>query len=63
MPLKKVTRKKVKKRLSLRSMLARAPEIDGVCRQLATLALAQQDDPLGVRQLEQLRRALTTGLE
>lgn len=65
MPRKKVTRRnvtrrKVKKRLSLRSMLARSPEIDGACRQLATLVLAQQESPLGVRQLEQLRRALTT---
>ena len=60
---RKVTRRKVKKRLSLRSMLARSPEIEEVCRQLAVLALARQDGPLGVRQGEQLRRALTTAGE
>ncbi len=60
MPRKKVTRRKVKKRQTLRTMLARSPELVEVCRQLGALALARQESPLGVRQLEQLRRALTT---
>ncbi len=55
-------RKTVEGPQSLRSMLARSPEIQGVARQLASLALAlvEQEGPLGVRQREQLRRALAT---
>ena len=55
-------RKTVEGPQSLRSMLARSPEIQQVARQLASLALAQveQAGPLGVRQGEQLRRALAT---
>ena len=57
-----MARKKTKRPLTLKAMLTRAPELDEVCRQLAGLALAQleQDSPLGVRQNEQLRRALAT---
>ena len=57
-----MARKKTKRPLTLKAMLTRAPELDGVCRQLAALALAQleQEGPLGVRQNEQLRRALAT---
>ena len=57
-----MARKKVESAPSLRSMLARNPEIQQVARQLAALALARmlQDGPLGVRQIEQLRRALAT---
>jgi len=45
---------------TLRTMLARSPEIQQIGRQLATLALAQeaQEGLLSVRQTEQLRRAL-----
>ena len=55
-------RKTVEGPQSLRSMLARSPEIQEVARQLASLALAlvEQEGPLGVRQREQLRRALAT---
>lgn len=57
-----MARKTAEGRPSLRSMLARSPEIQQVARQLAALALARliQDGPLGVRQIEQLRRALAT---
>ena len=57
-----MARKKTKRPLTLKAMLTRAPELDGVCRQLAALALAEleQESPLGVRQGEQLRRALAT---
>lgn len=57
-----MAREKTKRPLTLKAMLTRAPELDGVCRQLAALALAEleQQSPLGVRQGEQLRRALTT---
>ncbi len=57
-----MARKKRKRPLTLKAMLTRAPELEGVCRQLAALALAEleQDSPLGVRQNEQLRRALAT---
>ena len=58
-------RKKTVRPQSLKTMLARAPEIGEVSRQLASLALAkvEQDGPLGVRQREQLRRALATAGE
>jgi len=58
-----MARTKTKPRpLTLKAMMTLEPELDGVCRQLAALALAQldQESPLGVRQTEQLRRALTT---
>ena len=58
-----MARRKTKPRpLTLKAMMTLEPELDGVCRQLAALALAQleQESPLGVRQTEQLRRALTT---
>ncbi len=58
-----MARTKTKQRpMTLKAMLTLEPELDGVCRQLAGLALAQleQDSPLGVRQKEQLRRALAT---
>ena len=57
-----MARAKTKRPLTLKAMLTRAPELDGVCRQLAALALAEleQQSPLGVRQGEQLRRALAT---
>jgi hypothetical protein len=57
-----MARKKVEGQPSKRSLLARSPEIQDVGRQLAVLALAQaaQDGVLGVRQGEQLRRALAT---
>ena len=60
-----MARKTVEGQQSLRSMLARSPEIQEVARQLASLALAQveQEGPLGVRQGEQLRRALATAGE
>jgi hypothetical protein len=60
-----MARKKTKRPLTLKAMLTRAPELEGVCRQLAALALAEleQDSPLGVRQNEQLRRALATAGE
>jgi len=55
-----MVRKVVERKPSRRSLLARAPELQEVGRQLATLALAhgEQDGLLGVRQSEQLRRAL-----
>jgi hypothetical protein len=55
-----MARKKVEGQPNKRSLLARSPEIQDVGRQLAVLALAQaaQDGLLGVRQGEQLRRAL-----
>ncbi len=57
--------KKTKRPLTLKAILTRAPELEGVCRQLAALALAEleQNGPLGVRQNEQLRRALATAGE
>jgi signal recognition particle subunit SEC65 len=57
-----MARDKTKRRMTLKAMLTEAPGLDGVCRQLAALALAEleQDSPLGVRQGEQLRRALAT---
>ena len=58
-----MARRKTKPRpLTLKAMMTLEPELDGVCRQLAALAMAQleQESPLGVRQTEQLRRALTT---
>ena len=57
-----MARKKTKRPLTLKAMLTRAPELEGICRQLAALALAEleQRSPLGVRQNEQLRRALAT---
>lgn len=57
-----MARKKVEGKPSKRSLLARSPEIQDVGCQLAVLALAQaeQDGLLGVRQGEQLRRALAT---
>lgn len=60
-----MARKKVEGQPSKRSLLARSPEIQEVGRQLAVLALAQaeQDGLLGVRQGEQLRRALATAGE
>ena len=55
-----MARVKTKRPMTLKAMMTRAPELDGVCRKLAALALAQleQESPLGVRQGEQLRRAL-----
>ena len=52
----------VEKPRSLRSLLARSPEMHEASRQLAWLALARvkQDGLLRVRQREQLRRALAT---
>ena len=60
-----MAREKTRRPLTLKAMLTRAPELDGVCRQLAALPLAQleQDSPLGVRQGEQLRRALAAAGE
>ena len=70
-----MARKKTKRPLTLKAVLprahprhqdlehpTRAPELEGICRQLAALALAEleQRSPLGVRQNEQLRRALAT---
>lgn len=57
-----MARKKVEKRQSVRTALSRSPELQQVSRQLAVLALAQmqQDETLGVRQGEQLRRALAS---
>ncbi len=58
-----MARTKTKPRpMTLKAMLTLAPELDAVCRQLAALPLAQleQDSPLGIRQTEQLRRALTS---
>lgn len=53
-------RKKAEKPPTLRSLLARSPELKQVSRRLSVLALAQaeQEGKLGVRQREQLRRAL-----
>jgi len=57
-----MARKKVEGQPSKRSLLTRSPEIQQVGRELAVLALAHvaQDGQLGVRQGEQLRRALAT---
>lgn len=50
---------------SVKTVLPRSPELHDVSRQLASLALAQveQEGHLGVRQREQLRRALATAGE
>lgn len=55
-------RKKTQKALTLKAMLTIAPELDQVSRELASLAVAQlaQEGHLGVRQGEQLRRAVAT---
>ena len=60
-----MARVKTKRPLTLKAMMTRAPELEGVCRRLAELALAEleQDTPLGVRQIEQLRRALAAAGE
>ena len=53
-----MARKKTKPRpLTLKAMMALDPEMDGVCRQLAALALAEleQEAPLGVRPLAEVR--------
>ena len=57
-----MARKKTKRPMTLKAMLTQAPELEGVCRRLAALALAEleQNSPLGVRQNEQLRRSLAT---
>jgi len=47
-----------KKKAGRRGDIASSPELNGVSCQLALLALAQEETPLGVRQIEQLRRAL-----
>ena len=54
--------KKVDAPLTIRSVMARDPEIKAVACQFAALALAQmhQEGSLGVRQGEQLRRGLAT---
>jgi hypothetical protein len=51
--------------MTVRSLLARDPEIGAVARRFAELALAQlrQDGALSVRQREQLRRGLATAGE
>ena len=50
---------------TVKKVLPRSPELHDVSRQLASLALAQveQEGHLGVRQREQLRRALATAGE
>ena len=54
-------RKKVEKPQAQKTIGTRSPELDTVARQLGALALAQseQEGRLGVRQKEQLRRALS----
>jgi len=54
--------KKLEAPLTVRSLLARDPEIKGVARRFAALALAQmhQEGSLSVRQGEQLHRGLAT---
>jgi len=58
-------KKKTEKPQSLRTILSRSPELQQVSRQLSVLALAQmeQEGRLGVRQREQLRRALSAAGE
>ena len=53
-------RKKVEAKKSLRSVIARSPEIQDVSRKVASLALTQmaQEGQLNVRQTEQLRRSM-----
>jgi hypothetical protein len=53
-------RKKAEKPQTVRSVLARSPEMNDVARKLAVIALADvnQEGLLSVRQREQLRRAL-----
>jgi hypothetical protein len=53
-----MSRSAAKRQTGVRKQLASNPELLQVCRQLALLALAQQDGPLGPRQREELRRAL-----
>jgi hypothetical protein len=55
-----MAREKTKRPLTLKAMMTKAPELNRVCRRLAELPLAEleQESPLGVRQIEQLRRAL-----
>jgi hypothetical protein len=55
-----MAREKTKRPLTLKAMKTKAPELARVCRRLAELPLAEleQESPLGVRQIEQLRRAL-----
>ena len=55
-----MAREKTKRPLTLKAMMTKAPELNRVCRRLADLPLAEleQESPLGVRQIEQLRRAL-----
>jgi hypothetical protein len=58
-------RKKAEKPQTVRSVLARSPEMKDVARQLAVIALADvnQEGQLSVRQREQLRRALASAGE
>ena len=61
---KKVSAKKAPKKKATRSSrLAGTPELDQVARKLASLAIAKDESPLSVRQLEQLRRALAAAGE
>lgn len=53
-----MARPAVKRQTGLRKEIASSPELLQVARQLAVLALAQQDGPLSPRQREELRRAL-----
>jgi hypothetical protein len=54
------SKKTASRKQSPQSVVASSPELNDVSCQLALLALAQEDSPLGVRQREQLRRALAT---
>jgi len=56
---------KTEKPQNLRTVLSRSPELQQVARRLSVLALAQmeQEGHLGVRQREQLRRALSAAGE
>ena len=60
----KVSAKKApKEKETRRSRVAGSPELDQVSCQLASLAIAQEENPLSVRQREQLRRALAAAGE
>lgn len=60
-----MAKKTVEAPQTVKKVLPRSPELRDVSRQLASLALAQvnQEGHLGIRQREQLRRALSTAGE
>ena len=53
----------IKRKTGRRRDFADSPELLEVCRQLALLALAREDRPMGPRQKEELRRALANAGE